>query len=171
MIISPYAHLPQVLTQPDITHVVSILGQSDKLAWPETGGRETLRLAFDDTHHSSAGWIAPTREHVVELVEFGHRWRGSGGSICIHCRAGSSRSPAAALVVAGTLSASVSASLIKRIAAAKSYFRPHAGILALADAVLKREPSLVELVRTRPVGRRMDAWGPAIIPVAPPPSP
>ncbi len=165
IIISPYPHLRQVLAQPHITHVVSILGQSDKLAWPETGARETLRLAFDDTYNSSAAWIAPARGHVVELIEFSRSWHRSGGSICIHCRAGSSRSPAAALVVAAALNGSVSNLLVERIATAKSYFRPHKGMLALADAELNCKFSLVALVRSLPPGRPMDTWGPAIIPV------
>ena len=52
IVLSPYMHLAKALDQTDITHVVSILGQTDKLQWPDVGSRRVLRLQFDDTAYS-----------------------------------------------------------------------------------------------------------------------
>jgi predicted protein tyrosine phosphatase len=167
IIVSPYTHLAQVLDQTDISHVVSILGQSDKLNWPDVGSRRVLRLQFDDITYSSGKFIAPTREQIVELVEFGRNWNGAA-SILIHCRAGSSRSPGAAAIVAAALGRADTSSLVRRVALSKAYFRPHVGMLALADSVLGVTPGLVEVVRSLPAPTRTDDWGPIRIPLVAP---
>ena len=168
IIISSYMHLPHVLDQMDIGHVVSILGQSDKLDWPDVGSRRVLRLQFDDTTYSSGNFVAPTRGQIAELIEFGRNWNGARTSIAFHCRAGSSRSPGAAAVVAAALGGSDASSLIRRILLSKAYFRPHLGVLALADSILGVTPGLVELARSLPAPVRTDAWEPVRIPLVAP---
>jgi predicted protein tyrosine phosphatase len=167
IVLSPYMHLAKVLNQTDITHVVSILGQTDKLEWPDVGSRRVLRLQFDDIAYSSGNFVAPTREQIVELVEFGRNWNGAA-SIALHCRAGSSRSPGAAAVVAAGLGRADTSSLVRRILLSKAYFRPHLGMLALADSILGVTPGLVELVRSLPAPTQADDWGPIRIPLVAP---
>jgi predicted protein tyrosine phosphatase len=167
IVVSPYQFLQRATSTTRITHAVSILGDSDRLDWPNFGPVETLRLRFDDIHAPARGWIPPSPEHIAELVAFGQRWAGSG-SIVIHCRAGSSRSPAAAMIIAAVLGGAVSDGLVRRVAAAKTYYRPHRGMLALADRMLNRRPLLSELVQSLSLSAPADPWGPAWIPLAEP---
>jgi predicted protein tyrosine phosphatase len=164
IIVAPYQFLQRVTSTEEVSHAVSILGDSDRLEWPNFPGVETLRLRFDDIHAPVRGWVPPSHEHVAKLIEFGRRWAGSG-SIVIHCRAASSRSPAAAMIVAAVLAGPDSDDLVRRVAAAKSYHRPHNGMLALADRILKRRSSLVELAQPQSRSGSTDTWGPAWIPL------
>ena len=167
IVVSPYKFVAQSLNEPNISQVVSILGPSDRAEWPDVGTRRVLRMQFDDANYSSEKLIAPTSEQIGELVEFGRSWKGST-SILIHCRAGSSRSPAAAMIIAAALGRADAAALVKRIARAKAYFRPNTRMLALADSMVDLTPSLVELGRSMPSLTRTDDWGPVRIPLAAP---
>src|SRR5713101_4473475 len=121
IIICSFYHLKEVIEQADA--VVSVLGKSDKLLFPDVGSRTILRLAFDDTNESSESFVVPNREQIADLIEFARRWSGAG-TLVVHCRAGASRSPAAAMVVAAALGRPDSAELALRVRTAKAYFRP-----------------------------------------------
>lgn len=161
--ISPYQHLGEVLKGPCISHVVSILGPSDRLAWPEVGTRKVLRLEFDDTYLSSGDWIGPASQHIKELINFSRDWAGNS-TLLIHCRAGSSRSPAAALVSIASIGRS---DLITRVLNEKSYFRPNRRMLELADTLIRPCPRLLDAAREHPQPTRRDDWGPVSIPLDP----
>jgi predicted protein tyrosine phosphatase len=167
IIISPFQHIPQVLSQNDVTRVVSILGLSDKLDWPSVGDRGVLRLRFDDIIYTSGSFVAPSADQIRQLIEFGRLWNGIG-SLLVHCRAGSSRSPAAGMIVAAAVSGVDTASLVRRVLSAKAYFRPNEAMLKLADTLLVFNPGLVDLARSIPVPTRTDAWGPVRIPLKAP---
>jgi predicted protein tyrosine phosphatase len=73
-------------------------------AWPfpELGtdyADRHLRLVFHDIHEAIEGYIVPAAEHVRELIGF-MRAAGREGPMLIHCRAGISRSTAAAFIAA-----------------------------------------------------------------------
>jgi predicted protein tyrosine phosphatase len=167
IIVSPYQFLQRATSRTRVTHAVSILGEGDRLDWPNFGPVATLRLRFDDIHAPARGWVPPQPEHITELIEFGRLWAGSG-PILIHCRAGSSRSPAAAIIVAAVLGSPASDDLVRRVATAKAYYRPHRGMLALADRMLNRRPLLSELVQSLSLSASTDTWGPAWIPLEEP---
>jgi predicted protein tyrosine phosphatase len=162
IIVCSFYHLSEVIDQADA--VVSILGQSDKLLFPEVGNRKLLRLIFDDVPYSSEDFVAPSREQIAELIEFARHWNGSG-TLLVHCRAGSSRSPAAAMIAAAALDAPDSAGLVLRVRTAKSYFRPNETMLKLADALLQPSPGLVDLARSVPVPTLTDDWAPVRVPL------
>jgi predicted protein tyrosine phosphatase len=161
IIICSFYHLSEVIEQADA--VISILGKSDKLLFPDVGSRMVLRLAFDDTN-SSENFVAPNREQIVDLIEFARRWNGAS-TLLVHCRAGSSRSPAAAMIAAAALGGLDSAELALRIRTGKAYFRPNETMLKLADDLLGPSPALVHLARSVPVPTRTDPWGPVRIPL------
>lgn len=159
LIISPYGEVFQELQAPDISHVVSILGPSDKLPWPDVGERKVCRLEFDDTQYSSGQLIAPGRRQIEELIAFAKSWGGKQG-LLVHCRAGSSRSPAAAMICLASIGR------IDQVGAAigsKAYFRPHAGCLRLADALMSPSPGLLALAFGKPAPVRLDDVGPVSI--------
>jgi predicted protein tyrosine phosphatase len=162
IIISAIYHLPEVIDQADA--VISILGQSDKLQFPDVGGRPVMRLAFDDRIVPSKTLIPPNRQHIADLIEFARRWNGVG-TLLIHCRAGSSRSPAAAMIAAAALGRPNSTDLVVRVRTAKAYFRPNEIMLRFADDLLGITPGLLDLSRSVPGPTRIDKWAPVGIPL------
>ena len=162
IVICSIYHLSEVIEQADV--VISVLGRSDMLSFPDVGSRQVLRLAFDDTIASSERFIAPTREQIIELIDFVRRWNGTG-TLLVHCRAGSSRSPAAAMIAAAALDRPDSAELVLRIRTAKSYFRPNEAMLRFADCLLGPLPGLVGLARSAPLSTRNDPWGAVRVPL------
>jgi predicted protein tyrosine phosphatase len=162
IVVCSFYHLSEVIEQADA--VVSVLGKSDKLLFPDVGRRAVLRLAFDDTNESPERFVAPNRKQIANLIEFARRWNGAG-TLLVHCRAGSSRSPAAAMIAAAALGQPNSAELARRVRTAKAYFRPNETMLRLADDLLGPAPGLVDLVRSVPVPTQRDPWGPVRIPL------
>ncbi len=170
IIVSPYYNIAEVLKQHDVSHVVSILGGTDRLEWPPVEDREVIRLQFDDIGYSSGLWTSPSRDHITKLVEFARGWNGRG-TMAVHCRAGSSRSPAAAMIAVASLNRPDTEALVMRVATARSFFRPNATMLRLADELISPCPQLLNLVRSLPVPSRTDVWGPVRIPLRDPTSP
>jgi predicted protein tyrosine phosphatase len=164
IIISPYRNVSEILQRKNVTHVVSILGVSDKLPWPSAGSRQILQLTFDDVIYTSGSFVAARREEISDLIEFSRQWNGSG-TLLVHCRAAVSRSAAGAMIAAGALAGSDYAGLVTEVATARSYFRPNETMLRHADDLFEVKPGLVELIRSlrRPV--RTDEWGPVTIPI------
>lgn len=163
--ISSLDHLPRALEQFRPGAVVSILSRAEAERLPPGmfGPRKVLRMAFDDLGHSSGQFRAPHRADIEALIGFVKDWAGTG-TILIHCRAGASRSPAAALIVAATVWPD-RPEFLGRIARAKSYFTPNSTMLRLGDEVLGT--NLVGLVRELPPPGRQDQWSPVFVPVAP----
>ena len=159
LIISPYDDVSRELQEPDVSHVVSILGRSDQLPWPDVGERQVCRLEFDDTQYSSGRLAAPSRQQIEELITFAKAWGGKQ-SLLIHCRAGTSRSPAAAMIALASIGR---ADLIDSIIGAKAYFRPHTGCLRIADAIMWPSPGLLAMALSKPVPVREDDIGPVSI--------
>ena len=159
IIISPYGDVSQELQAPDISHVVSILGPSDRLSWPDVGGRHVCRLEFDDTQYSSGQLIAPSRQQIEKLIGFAKSWGGKQG-LLVHCRAGSSRSPAAAMICLASIGRT---DQVGAAIASKAYFRPHAGCLRLADAIMSPSLGLLAIALGKPAPVRLDNVGPVSI--------
>ena len=157
--LSPYSFVDQILQTIKITHIVSILGQSDELPWPNVGARKVLRLQYDDTTYSSAGFVAPARGDISELILFAKSWGGRSG-LLVHCRAGTSRSPAAAMVC---LAAIGRTDLIMPLLSRKAYYKPHAKTLRIYDAVSGSKEGLSSIVLVRPALGHVDDLSPATV--------
>jgi predicted protein tyrosine phosphatase len=123
-------------------------------------------LKFDDIIYTSQRFIAPSRDQIAELIDFARDWNGTDTWL-IHCRAGSSRSPAAAMIAAAALGRPDTQALVLRVRTAKAYFRPNETMLRLADGLLTPCLNLVDLARSIPVPTETDPWGPISIPLPP----
>jgi predicted protein tyrosine phosphatase len=112
---------------------------------PAYEGRH-LRLQFHDVHVASDSEIAPAAEHVESLLEFAGASQ-PGESLLIHCRAGISRSTAAAFIVACFLNPNVPeidlATALRRVA---PHARPNEVLVALADAALSRDGRMTDAI-------------------------
>lgn len=82
-------------SQPGRWNVISIRGLGEIPA--KLQAKEVVRLIFDDvvSDNQSSGIIVPRREHARTILEAARRFVGE--PVLVHCMAGVSRSPAAAL--------------------------------------------------------------------------
>src|SRR5258708_2150391 len=103
IVVSAYLHLAHALRQFEVRHCISLLGRAEvaQRGWPEFGNRALLRLEFDDVQYSSGDFQAPSAEQIGALIRFVRDW-GGRRNLLIHCRAGTARSPAAAMIAAAT---------------------------------------------------------------------
>ena len=165
IVVSAYQHLAHALRQFEVRHCISLLGRAEvaQRGWPEFGNRALLRLQFDDVQYSSGDLQAPSAEQIGALIRFARDW-GGRGNLLIHCRAGTARSPAAAMIAAATLP-QTDAEVLSRVVQAKSYFRPNTRMLELADTILQRKPTLIEILRSTSRPDRLDGWAPVRIPL------
>lgn len=166
IIISSVHHIASVLERYDVQHVVSILSNAERIRFPAPsfGGRNVLRLAFDDLGHTWGGrFVVPTRDHVGTLIDFAREWSGKG-SLCCQCLGGVSRSAAAGLIAVATVFGE-NRDLLSRVARSRSYFKPNLTMMKHADALLGLDLRLVDLVRDLPPPDREDEWGPVAIPL------
>lgn len=165
IIISPYKDIQHVLRDFSVTHAVSILGPSDGLDWPQMGNLRHLRLKFDDVGYSSGDLIAPNEQLIRKLTSFAKSW-SCNGDLLVHCRAGTSRSPAAAMICIAAVGNADLERKISEIRNAKLYFQPNSRMLRLADHLIRPCPNLVEMSNARTHGNRCDEVGAVSINVA-----
>jgi predicted protein tyrosine phosphatase len=142
-----------------VSHVVCLLGPTDRLPWPDLGQRAVLRLEFDDTYLNANGWIAPSDGHIQKLIDFAQVWDGQT-TMLLSCRAASARSPSAGLIA---LAAIGRLDLVLPLLQARSYHRPNTKMLELADSLMSPSPRLLETVRKTPPSDRTDAVTPVEI--------
>jgi adenylate cyclase len=134
--------------------MLSILGASDGLAWPLHEPRERhLRVACDDIQVPARGMVVPGRAHVEEMLAFLGRWDREA-PLLVHCRAGTSRSTAAALLALALLNPGreQAAALLLRQRAPQA--RPSMVILRHGDDLLGCGGRLVAAAASMPEPRR-----------------
>ena len=111
-----------------------------------------LWLEMDDIAEAMDGMIAPSEEHVEQLVGFLGRWDRMLPMV-VHCYAGISRSTAAAFVAACALSpARDEAEIAARLRAASPTAYPNRRLVALADRHLKRGGRMSKAIETMGYG-------------------
>lgn len=73
--------------------------------------KPTLTLIFDDISEPFYGFRVPEESHVVEIIDFAktQAFSRNASSMIIHCDAGISRSSAAAVIVAATVTDNIEA--------------------------------------------------------------
>ena len=105
---------------------------------PAYAGRH-LRLDFHDVEIATWDENPPSVEDVRRILTFVGAWKRDA-PILIHCRAGVSRSPAAAYVAACALNPRVDeAEIALALRAVAPFVRPNAALVRLADAELSRQ--------------------------------
>ncbi len=109
-----------------------------------------LRVEIDDITSPEPDQILPERAHVERLIAFLEDARGQ--SLLIHCYAGISRSPAAALVAMVLDAPGQEEAAAVALRKAAPYARPNRLLIELSDNLLGRGGRLVAA---------LDAMGPA----------
>lgn len=137
-----------ILTSADecskIIFLISIGAPEDDLPKGYSNVPNRLRLLFGDTVTAEHG---ATEADIQCLIDLANRLRGSNGNVLIHCEAGVSRSPAAALILytclLGPGSERTSMDLVLR---QRPFAMPNRRMVELADRLLGREGRLVNVL-------------------------
>lgn len=128
------------------THILSLLGIEGVPTTPAgVDPARHLHIEVDDFPASYAGDIAPTTEHVTELLDFSQTWDRQGAMI-VHCYAGVSRSTAAALAILCQYNPGREMEAAQALRSAAPHARPNRLIIGIADRLLRSENRLVEAV-------------------------
>ena len=146
--IAPLASVEAVQRRQTISHAISILGPKDGVKFPIIQAPHVLQLSFDDVGYTSAFGTAATTEDISDLIEFARMWAGKG-NLLVHCKAGTSRSPAAAMIALASLDALDLDKCLSDLLALRNYYRPNTTMLRIAEGVLNRKDALVTLARNR----------------------
>jgi predicted protein tyrosine phosphatase len=135
--------------------LISILGPTDRLVWPEMGARnKRLRIECDDIQYPSSGFIVPTIKHIEQLIDFLREWNGQG-DLMIHCKAATSRSPAAALIALSILNPEGEGDAATLLRREGPQARPSEVFLRYADQILETGNRLEFAARAMPMPDRI----------------
>lgn len=141
------ARLHTTVAETRARHVVTLLRMVDRVERPSDIAPENhLVLAVDDIVAEAEGFTVPAEEHVRRLIDFVGTW-DRGAPMVVHCFAGISRSTAGAFVAACVLNpARDELQIAQAIRSASRTAQPNARIVALADALLRREGRMIRAV-------------------------
>ena len=130
------------------THIISLLGIEGV---PDTpigiDPAQHLHIEVDDVPAPFAGDIAPTEEHIRNILDFCTKWNRQG-PMFVHCYAGVSRSTAAALTIFCHFNPGREMDAAMALRRAAPHARPNLQIIAIADQLMGLENRLQEAVDT-----------------------
>jgi predicted protein tyrosine phosphatase len=144
VIISPINSVNATIQYFKPSFVISILGKSDEYAFPSLSIKNHLCLNFDDVGYTSEFGRAPDLNDISMLIDFSKNWNRKG-ELLIHCKAGTSRSPAAAIIALWATARGTPENDIFNLLKLKSYYRPNITMLRLADNILKTDSKLADV--------------------------
>jgi predicted protein tyrosine phosphatase len=159
IIVCSLSRLQETVGKSRARHVVTLV-RDEELIRRE---REALRgngvkpedhlwLEMDDIAEEMDGMIAPSEQHVEQLIAFLKRWDRAQPMV-VHCYAGISRSTAAAFIAACAISPERSeAEIAARLRAASPTAYPNRRLVALADRYLKRGGKMTAAIETMGFG-------------------
>jgi predicted protein tyrosine phosphatase len=115
-----------------------------------------LYIRIGDITEPLDGHILPAEEHVEQLIAFAQDW-DRNDPLVIHCHAGVSRSTAAAFIIACALAPSRPENEIAdTIRRASHTATPNRRMVAIADAMLKRDGRMVAAIER--IGRGSECY-------------
>jgi predicted protein tyrosine phosphatase len=146
LVICPLADVERQAAQVRPARLVSLL--SPQQAPPPTPiGVHHLVLQFHDVSEPSPGLVSPDAPMIARLLDFAGAW-SEPAPMLVHCWMGVSRSPAAAMALAGALSPDRDErDIAQALRQASPTATPNPMIIALADRLLAREGRLIAAAR------------------------
>ena len=149
--------VPQTVQQAGAARLVTLLNAGTPFERPATiSATNHLFLPMNDIVDEQTGMVAPSVDHVQELLEFVRSW-DRAKPLVINCFAGISRSTAAAYITAAALAPSRNeaelAGTLRRLAPSAT---PNPRLVRHADMLLGREGRMVEAISA--IGRGEDAF-------------
>src|SRR6266498_709002 len=126
----------------EVTCLISIGAPNDELPIGYQNISSKLRLLFGDTLDEESG---ATEGDVRSLIELAQYLRSTVGKVLIHCEAGISRSPAAALILyACWLGPGREGEAMEKVFTLRPIAKPNRRMVMLADKILGREGRLID---------------------------
>ncbi|WP_048645623.1 tyrosine phosphatase family protein [Nitratireductor soli] len=155
--ICPMSQLERTFKATGASHLVSLTSSEEPPPCVDGLAAENrLHLAMHDINEQRAGLVAPAGEHVEALLAFARAW-DCRTPMVVHCHAGISRSTAAAYVIAAALARETDEFELARMLRARAPFAtPNRRIVALGDALLRREGRMMQAIQR--IGRGADAF-------------
>jgi predicted protein tyrosine phosphatase len=148
IIVSSYWTLKETIKQYAPTHLISLMDTRNAVPTPkEIIPQNHLKLGFHDVDETTPNKTAPTSDDILEIIGFGSRWSNLDTPVLIHCTAGVSRSPAAALILAIISEPGDEARIARLLRLRAPYCEPNKLMIELADARLGLEGRLISAVQ------------------------
>ena len=141
------SRLHETVVNTGARHVVTMLRDPDRLQRPRhISAKNHLVLSMDDITTLIDGYMAPSAEHVTQLVEFLKHWDRTT-PVVMHCMAGISRSTAGAFVAVCALNPKRSEEAIAQaLRSASPSAMPNIMLVTHADRLLGRRGRMVEAI-------------------------
>jgi predicted protein tyrosine phosphatase len=127
----------------EITYLISIGDEYDALPSGYNNIARKVRLQIADVVTE----LGATEDDVRQIIRLAENLRSDIGRVLIHCEAGISRSPAAALIMyACWLGPGREREAMERVLAQRPFALPNRRMVQIADRLLEREGRLVEVL-------------------------
>ena len=155
--VCPLSRLAETVAQSGARHVVTLINKDTPVPRPaEVAVPDHLFLGMHDICDPAEGMICPAEEHIAELLDFIGRW-DRRSPVVVHCFAGISRSTAAAFSAYCAVRPELDeAEIAARLRSRSPEATPNARVVALADAMLRRDGRMVRAVQS--IGRGAEAF-------------
>lgn len=152
--VCPLSRLHETVLNTGALHIVTMLRDPSRMQRPRhVPPSNHLVLSMDDITKPIDGYVPPSEEHIVKLMDFLHMWDRTT-PLVMHCLAGISRSTAGAFVAACALNPQRSEAAIARaIREASPTAVPNIMLVKLADDILGRKGRMVEAIEAIGAGQ------------------
>ena len=155
--VTPLSKLDETIQRTNAQHVLSLSSMGGEPSKPaRIALNRYLALSMHDVSEPCEGLVAPSVDHVSQIIRFGRFWNGAG-ALVIHCYAGISRSTAAAYAISAALNPELDeVELAQRLRRLSPSATPNALIVAHADNLLGRQGRMVRAIAA--IGRGEEAF-------------
>jgi predicted protein tyrosine phosphatase len=139
------ALLPDIVKTTGASHLITVMADVHKVVRPPSiAAGNHLVISMDDIIMPVDGFVAPQRDHVEQVLDFGRRWDRSA-PLVIHCYAGISRSTASAFAIACALNPErEEIDIARRIRKDSPTAHPNRLIVGHADDLLGRKGRMID---------------------------
>jgi predicted protein tyrosine phosphatase len=139
------ALLPDTVKSTRASHVITVMADVHKVQRPPSISADNhLVISMDDINMPVDGFVAPQRDHVEQVLDFGRRW-DRAAPLVIHCYAGISRSTASAFAIACALNPERDEfDIARRMRKDSPTAQPNRLIVGHADDLLDRKGRMIE---------------------------
>ena len=146
------AALPETVRATGASHILTVMANVDQVLRPASVLEVNhLRVSMDDITEQMDGFLAPSEQHIEQVLNFVHGWDRSAPMV-VHCYAGISRSTASAFAAACALNPHrEEVEIARQIRSRSPIASPNRLIVSLADKALGREGRML---------RALDEMGP-----------
>ena len=160
-------HVSASVGDHDASHLVTLIKAGTPVERPPSIPAERhLYLAFDDITEPMPGMVAPSRQHVRDLLSFVDGWDREK-PIVVHCFAGISRSTAAAFISMCALNPERNElEVAQYLRAASPSATPNIRLVAIADGLLDRQGRMIAAIESIGRGEMAFEGRPFVLPLS-----